>query len=257
MDRDDCLDDGLKWRGRVSEDSDTEDDELALYAERTRGRFDEFVSRVGGLGGSDSDEDEDEDEDEDDPLGGLVTIGTLDAPGSLADASDGEPSRSAASDDFMKQLEEMIERDMPKVKITDEYQKVLDAVDASEGGLIGDEDGKEALETNRKPKAGGEGHQERQECEAGNGATYNRDASHDSTLLEDDEGDDSLPDLGAVLGGGRKDRDVEELEGLVAELAVDEGVEREKRLRGTFFDEDGIVDIGDDRGGEGDVLDGI
>ena len=30
MDRDDCLDDGLKWRGRVSEDSDTEDDDEGL-----------------------------------------------------------------------------------------------------------------------------------------------------------------------------------------------------------------------------------
>ncbi len=202
MDRDDGLDDGLKWRGRVSDDSDS-DDEFGLYAERTRGKFEEFVSRVGGLRDSESDEDEDED----DPLGGLVTIGNLDDPGSAADASDGEASRSAASDDFMKQLEEMIERDMPKVKITDEYQKVLDAVDASEGGLVGEEDGKEA---------GGNGLQERQEGEASSDATLDdRGMSHDGILLGDD-GDDPLPDLGAVLGRGRKDRDVEALEELVA-----------------------------------------
>ncbi len=255
MDREDCLDDGLKWRGRVSDDSDSEEDVFGTYAERTRGQFDDFVSRVGGLRGSDSDEDDDADDDEDDPLGGLVTIGNLDGPGSVADASDGEPSGSVASDDFMKQLEEMIERDMPKVKITDEYQKVLDAVDASEGGLVGEENGNDAGGEvgEQKRDAPDEQRHVRHECEAPNRATPDGGGPmHDGILLGDDDGGVPLPDLGAILGRERKDRDVETLEEMIGELAVDEDAAREKQRRGTFFYD--VVDTGD--GGE-DALDGI
>ena len=257
MDRDDCLDDGLKWRGRVSDGSDSDDDVFGLYAERTRGQFDDFVSRVEGLGDSESDEYEDED----DPLGGLVTIGNLDHPGSVADASDGEPSQSAASDDFMKHLEEIIERDMPKVKITDEYQKVLDAVDASEGGLVGEEDGKDGKEGKEVERGDDEQNAQEQEQQGGevpNGATHGgRSTSHEGILDDEGGGGDPLPDLGAVLGRERKDRDVETLEELIGELDVDENADREKQRRGTFFDDDGVIDIGNVGGSEGDVLDGI
>ena len=272
------LDDGLKWRGRVS-DSDSDEDVFGLYAERTGAAFDEFVHQVGGIHDDDDDDDDDFEYDEDDPLDGLVTIGNIDRVGGasgtsirqdrgLSRGTDGSADPSpAASDDYIKQLEEVIERDMPKVKITDEYQKVLDAVDASDGALVGDDQATKNADGGRRTTVKrdvqiGEGHTgdgnrngdpDGNEESGAPSASGSRSAS-DRLLRGEDEDADGLPDLGAILGTSRKDRDVDTLAELIDDLAFDEKAEREKQRRGMFFEDAG--GIGVQSGGDSDDDDG-
>lgn len=239
---DDELDDGLKWRGRISDNDEDSEDEFGLYAERLNRPYDDLAD--------DRDEYDDGDEydeyDEDDPLGGLVTIGNLHAEEAAEDDEadgdgDGRAGRESEPEDFLKQLEELIERDMPKVKITDEYQKVLDAVDASDGGLVGDVGGGCAGGAARKGSVvmvdaeGGEA------AAPGDTAMRMRDGDDGDDGDNDDDGDDdddAVPDLGSVLGGKQVDREAETLAELVEGLVVDEEAERERQRRGKFFDDD-------------------
>jgi hypothetical protein len=204
------LDEGLKWRGHASDGEDSDDDVFGLYAEREP--YDDVLD----------DDDSVEDEDSIDPLGGLVTIGNLEAEES-EEATEQMPSENDSAD-FLKQLEDLIERDMPKVKITDEYQKVLDAVDESDGGLVegGERRAKEA------------GQQQREED------------GPNACLSDDHEGaeDSSLPNLSVLLGNDRRDPEAEVLAELVEGLVVDEDAVREKERRGMFLDDEYAGDDG-------------
>ena len=236
------LDDGLKWRGRISDNDEDSEDEFGLYAERLNRPYEDLADDR-----DEDDEDDDGDEDdEDDPLGGLVTIGNLHADEADEDDEadgdgdgDGGAGRQSEPEDFLKQLEELIERDMPKVKITDEYQKVLDAVDASDGGLVGDVGAARKDSVVMVDAEGGEA------AAPGDTAMRMRDGDDGDDGDNDDDGDDgddgdddAVPDLGSVLGGKQVDREAETLAELVEGLVVDEEAERERQRRGKFFDDD-------------------
>ena len=220
------LDDGLKWRGRILDGDDSDEDVFGLYVERPTRPYDS------DLIDDDDDDDDGVDDDDDDPLGGLVTIGDLrdDTVDVIEDAHTGAPE----SDDFIKQLELLIERDMPKVKITDEYQKVLDAVDASDGGLVADGGG--------AGRAGDGVARKDSEVLLGAAGTSTAGGPSDGNAeavsrVDDVDGNDrSLPDLGEILEGTMEDPEAETLKELVEGLAVvGEETERERQARGTSF----------------------
>ena len=218
------LDDGLIWRGRILDGDDSDDDVFGLYVERPTRPYDSGLI--------DDDDDDGVDDDDDDPLGGLVTIGNLrdDTVDVIEDAHTG----ASESDDFIKQLELLIERDMPKVKITDEYQKVLDAVDASDGGLVGDgggagRAGDGVARKDSEVLLGAAG-----TSAAGGPSDGNADAV--SGVDDSDGNDRPLPDLGELLGGTTEDPEAETLKELVEGLAVvGEEADRERQAQGTSF----------------------